>query len=345
MNEDSYPTPCRPLAALELGFHTRMLWTLQESVWATRITDMQGVDSGLDAIQRRLLVLSDRLNVPQFALFADLRNRIEERHDAASLFGGEIRMEVCKEVADPAEAMRVYARRVEERAVVLRAWQKQDREEVRSLSWKAVEGDRRLEAWWEIGLRMADLMLRPGTPEAPATWTEADVDALLAAVAKLPAEEKVWVEDFLPSTPTTDPRFPLLLNEAYQDMRSFITEFEERRAQFTPADEEDEIAEEFTHSSDFRRCAWRGKTFTFSKLQARMFEALYRDWERGGGGLSGADLFKVAGSDRTEQRVSRAFQQTCEGRTGPHPAVVAGLIEYAGAGVWRLNLKRAGKRP
>ncbi|MHB1423134.1 MAG: hypothetical protein ACYC3I_08060 [Gemmataceae bacterium] len=35
-------------------------------------------------------------------------------------------------------------------------------------------------------------------------WTEADVKGWVAAVAKLPGEEKAWVEDILPSTRPTD---------------------------------------------------------------------------------------------------------------------------------------------
>jgi hypothetical protein len=361
---DAYPTPlpagfaspgggelaslagltCRPLVALELGFHTRRLRTLQESVWDFRLSNIHGVDAGLDSIQRRLLALSDRLNVPQYALFTDLRNRIEERHDAAARFGGEIKGEVCKEATDPDTAMRAYASRVEERAVVLRAWQREDFEEVRLLSRKAVEGDQRLAAWWDIGFLMADIMLRPGTPESPATWTEGDMDGLLGAVAKLPSEEKAWVEDILPSTLPTEPRFPLLVNEAYKDLRAFIPEFEKRRAQHAPSKETDETVEEFSCSKDYRHWTWRGKSFHFSKTQALMMKALLEDWERGGRGLTAAELFEAAGSDRTEQRVDRVFQQTEKGRTGPHPAVVDGFILHEN-GLWWLNLKKARKRP
>lgn len=338
-------TSCRPLVALELGFHTRLLRTLQESVWAVCLKDMHNVNPALDSIHRRLVALSDRLNQLQFSHFSELKTRIEDRHDEAAVFKSHLRNELFEEVSDPKEAMRLLPRRIEQRAGVLRGWQKQDWDEVRLLTWKAVEGERRLEGWWEIGLRMADMMLRVGTSEAPATWTEADVKGLLAAVAKLPGEEKAWVEDILPSTPPTEPRFPFLLNEAYKDLRGFIPEFEKRRAEYPPIREEDEAAEEFTHSNDFRRCTWRGKPFRFSKTQARMFEALYRDWEQGGSGLSADALFDVAGSDRTEKRVGRVFQQTRKGKTGPHPAVDAGLIESDGSGVWWLNLKKARKKP
>jgi hypothetical protein len=345
VEEDAGVTICKPLAALELGFHTRMLRTLQESVWAVKFEDIHNVDAGLESIHRRLVALSDRLNLLQFSRFLELKTRIEDRHDEAAVFKGQLRGELFAEVGDPEEAMRRLPRRVEERAGVLRGWQRQDWEEVRLIAWKAVEGDRRLEAWWEIGLRLADMILRMGTPETPATWTEADVKGLLAAVAKLPGEEKAWVEDILPSTPPTEPRFPFLLNAAYKDLRGFITEFEKRRAEYPPIREEVEAAEEFTHSNDFRRCTWRGKPFKFSKTQARMFEALYRDWERGGGGLSADALFDAAGSDRTERRVGRVFQQTRQHKTGPHPAVDAGLIENDEAGVWWLNLKKARKKP
>lgn len=218
-----------PLAALELGFHTRLLRTLQESVWATDPLHIHDVDPVLESIRRRLLALSDRLNEVQFGHFREVAARIEERHEIAAVFGGRVRNELHDEVGDPEEVTRLYLRRLDERSVVLRTWQREDWHEVRLLSWKAVEGDRRLEAWWEIGLRLADMMLRVGTPEAPAIWTEEDVEGLLAAVAKLPGEEKAWVEDILPSTPPSDPRFPFLLNEAYRDLQEFIPAFEQQR--------------------------------------------------------------------------------------------------------------------
>jgi hypothetical protein len=92
--EDTLVISCRPLAALELGFHTRRLRTLQDSAWAIRLTDIQNGDSALDSIHRCLVALSDRLNQLQFSLFIEEKNRIEERRLSATLAGPRVLL--CK---------------------------------------------------------------------------------------------------------------------------------------------------------------------------------------------------------------------------------------------------------
>jgi hypothetical protein len=338
VEEDAGVTICKPLAALELGFHTRMLRTLQESVWAVKFEDIHNVDAGLESIHRRLVALSDRLNLVQFSRFMELKTQIEDRHDEAAVFKGQLRGELFAEVDDPEEAMRRLPCRIEERAGVLRGWQKQDWEEVRLLTWKAVEGDRRLEAWWEIGLRLADMMLRVGTPADPATWTEADVKGLLAAVAKLPGEEKAWVEDILPSTPPTEPRFPFLLNQAYKDLRGFILEFEKRRQ--PGGSKETRPIEEFVPSDNYRRCRWRDRPeYEFNGSQAAMIKALHEDFLRGGTGLSDMKLFAVTKLRRRQKRAEHVFRSFKNGVWVTHPALTDGFLIHE-SGVWWLNLEK-----
>lgn len=338
-------TSCRPLVAVELGFQTRLLRTLQESVWSIRLTDVQDVDKCMESIRRRLIALSDRLNEVQFSCFGDLATRIEERHELASFNSGQVRFEILDETDDPTETDRLLPQMLAERTATLRAWQQQDWDELKLLCWKAVEGDRRLEGWWEIGLRMADIVLRRGTTEVPASWSDGDLAGLLAAIAKLPPEEKVWIEDMVPSTSPTEARFPFLVQSAYNAMREFVVTFEHQRPHESPCNPPDDPSGTFVHSDDFRVCTWHGRQFEFSKTQALMIEALYLDWQHGGAGLSADRLFEAAGSDRTERRVARVFQTVEHGRTVRHPAAVAGLILNVGGGVWQLGLKKARKRP
>ena len=112
--------------------------------------------------------------------------------------------------------------------------------------------------------RMADMMLRVGTPQAPAAWTEGDVKGPPRG-SRQAAErgEGMGGRTSCPRRPRPSHGSPFLLNVAYQELKEFIPGFEKRRALTGHAGSG--AAEEFVPSDNYRVCRWHGREYTFNK--------------------------------------------------------------------------------
>jgi len=230
-------------AALDLGYHTRRLWSLLQSVWSKAGEGVQPVVPALVGVHHALLALDGRLNPAEIAHARTLMATVGDIQTDACLFIGGLKTEIFMGWYTPAMHrtglvdLTSYEERVERLLPVLieerrpewdykmtSAW-----DELRLISQRAVVGEVRLVAWWEIGFWVADLTVPTPPFGVPNAGTDQRVENLHRAIEKLPVEERSWVRDALPVEPPADHTSPDALAEAFREFRSLLPEHEKRR--------------------------------------------------------------------------------------------------------------------
>lgn len=320
----------KPLAALEVGFHTRLLRGLQESVWASHLGDVKDVEGCLSVIERNLKTLGAGLSGFHYEQFLDLKARIIDRHDAAAAHQGRLLRASGERVA---KAGRHGSPDEPSRALIV--WQEQDWQELRLLTRQAVEQDARLAALWDIGFAQADVIDRGCQNRLTVPLTDAEWDAIYEGIEALPAPERAWVEEIMPADYRDVADLVSQMWDAYETMRDYLPR----------CDKLPDTRAEFEHSADFRICKWWGKVFSFNRSQARMVKCLYESLVRGEVGVPVSQLFTTADLRRDDQRLEHVFRNKREGDWEPHPAWAEGLIQHVGGKVYRLNLQEPQQNP
>ncbi len=327
MAKQSRTSQNRALAALRVGFLTRAIRHLMESLFADDVMQVKDVDGTLLGIREGLQTLAKTTSRFQNKHFEDLAAKIEERHEEANWH--------IREVLDRASAPRKQAlAQAEPLLRTWRLWQKQDQQELKRLTGLAVEGDDRLTLWYAIAFTLADLIFRIEAGQLSAPLREKDVALLFKRVEALYDEEKVWVcECFEDELEQSGGAYTAeMLREAYRGLQGFLKEVHDRGIEFF------EGYEEFRHNSDFTVCRWRGKEYRFPRGLAGFVQLLYRDWKRCGVGLSVADLYKRVGRKTHPKTRPEEVFRVRRGKLMFHPAWTDGLIQKVSSRVVRLNL-------
>ena len=92
------------------------------------------------------------------------------------------------------------------------------------------------------------------------------------------------------------------------------------------------------HSADFTSVNWYGQTYQFNKTQAQCIELLWREWEKGGLGLSEKTIGEAINSADNNYRLRNTFRSRRRNDKGYEmdPAWEE-MIVSAGKGIFCLN--------
>lgn len=329
-----------PGAALDLGYHTRGLWSELQSVWAKSIKEDENGPPFVPAavgIHHALLALDGRLNQAELAHTRTLLASIDELEGEVWEFVGGLKSEIFRtwnvKISEidfsglHERTERLLPGMIEQRrglwdSKMASAWG-----ELRLLSHRAVVGNDLLVAWWEIGFRLADVTLPNRCPGSPLAVDDEGVGTLESAIERLPAA----VRPTLPAVSgVAEPSFQN--HSIYLKCRSALQ-------QHVPSSATASSTHEFEASEDYLAVRWRGREYEFNPGQAAIIKALHDDHKAGKPGLSAARLFTLT-KRLGEPRLKQVFRNRDKKADVwiVHAALTDGLIQQFGA-VWRLNLE------
>jgi len=195
------------LAAFQLGYETRRLRMLQQTLWALCPAAAANVHPCVREIDRQLLALSNNLNEYQYSRFDHLRKRLIDRHEAAARTKGTILAEIIDQYEDPVDAFRRLQQLCPERCRFFVVMQEQDWQELRCLTRMAVQASPQLCARWEIGYGLAECLATGNTPPVQ------EHELLVSGMQKLSAKEQASVGGILAAP---------LSQETYDDLADFF---------------------------------------------------------------------------------------------------------------------------
>jgi hypothetical protein len=168
---------CEALAALRLGYLSRQIRNLQETMWKAQTPGVPNIKAVLKEADRALHGLSNRMNGYQRSTVVDLWSGLHQAHAIAlPLLRGS------------SAAARILKTRQQE------LWS-----DLRALLAAIITGESRLAAWFDIGDHLADIscQLYEGQlslPLSPVQW-----DHIYSGVDRLSQREQRVIGPFFPA--------------------------------------------------------------------------------------------------------------------------------------------------
>ena len=158
------------LAAFRLGYHGRLLESILNSGTEADFRIDHDVHGCIEKIEEAVIILEDNLSTSEALRLDSLLNKLGELHDIVSEIGP------FEEAEDERRAIEKLEQPLLER--------------FEFLSGKLVHKDTMLEAWYEVGIALAELRHRVTYVYETAPIPEADWNRLNHAVDRLPLEDR-----------------------------------------------------------------------------------------------------------------------------------------------------------
>jgi hypothetical protein len=205
------------LACLSLGYRSKELHFLQQSVWGM----LQGEDVSpcVSCIESDLHQVAAFMNDCQRSMVTELLTQIRTRHEKLAPFVGRIGAETWEAAGkDLQVANELYPERLaaDGASSGFKKLQHSDWANLRKLLNSIVNQDERLAAWFEIGERVAEVQWRL----MGGVWKDEAYrrNYVLSAVNKLPSREADRVAPFFPGAYS----HPDQLSDTFHGLSSFL---------------------------------------------------------------------------------------------------------------------------
>ena len=244
---------CKSLAALELGFLSCSLRTIQQTAWSKWNEDQLNISASLKEITRLLLAVGEGFDAQQWSLFDGLKAQVEDGHEQALQYRDDVLSQLMEEVEDEHDAYEQLPARLEEWAAERREDQLHAWEVMCLFTRKMVEHDPQLAAWWDLGFGIGSRVFRPDTKQALLAHLGGAEAGVAWDLKKLPEAEQTWVKGILPHQFESGVDGILRLLTAYHKLRAGLPEMDRQQGRASAEVELDETEQVAAPTAKNRR--------------------------------------------------------------------------------------------